>query len=55
MFKTGKPGFSLHIEKGNADGGSSQKDESVFEFVQPSKIVFITHFPYSLEVLNYLS
>ncbi|GFZ07051.1 PAS domain-containing protein tyrosine kinase family protein [Actinidia rufa] len=37
-MSTGKPGFSLHIDKGNADGGSSQKDESAFEFVQPSKI-----------------
>ncbi|PSS04139.1 Serine/threonine-protein kinase [Actinidia chinensis var. chinensis] len=37
-MSTGKPGFSLRTEKGNADGGSSQKDESAFEFVQPSKI-----------------
>ncbi|PSS11436.1 Serine/threonine-protein kinase [Actinidia chinensis var. chinensis] len=35
---TGKPGFNLQIGKGTADGGSSQKDESAFEFIQPSKI-----------------
>ncbi|XP_052210698.1 uncharacterized protein LOC127813654 isoform X2 [Diospyros lotus] len=34
---TGKLGFNLHMGKGASDGGSSQKDESGFEFAQPSK------------------
>ncbi|XAR70336.1 Non-specific serine/threonine protein kinase [Bertholletia excelsa] len=35
---TGKPGLSLNQGKSITDGGSCQKDESAFEFVQPCKI-----------------
>ncbi|KAL7188809.1 hypothetical protein ACSBR1_038627 [Camellia fascicularis] len=35
---TGKPSFNLHVGKGTTDGGSSQKDESTFQFTQPTKI-----------------